>query len=505
MARGVADAHSMQFKARFARVVLASLIRQQHDRLRHISRGRQLSASSLLTRQQASVLLSWYGQMKRDHASAMVLQGNERALEQVIGIAATEVVGWDRTVPLERAFEIHFGKEEDHTKSQLDEFLRLPYAPAHSESDRHPDDVRIEFDAFLARAWSLWLLRDIRQDSGKLDTLARYLAGLAVARRSMPKPKPPRASPQQLAAEVQRERDQAEEEFKATLQKLESVPVASSPIQCLSDLAERARGYAVSSGARDMGPQYIESLIPDACYGLFGSPQEYPRLQDVKGYVERLANSTDMWASEVLGTLNLTSGARVFEAGQWIVMRGLPPLRLGPEIVVAPSMPYWLAQEPHTSSMLDAPPEGSLWLTTSVASSDSRMAAELAGTRFRRVLDVIAWVHRQPVISLASAVVVHDPLRRQILFPGFHMDERPFVSDRLSEAELNEAFDALDSMSRDPRPFVRSISRGIAIWRKALQLEDLECRFVELWRAFEAIVGPFRGSLIRCGKRTGGE
>jgi len=492
MPRGVADSYSIPFKMRLARVVLASLVRRQHDRLRRISRAKALGTSSLLTNRQASVLLKWYRAMKRDYASSRSIQGDDRVIEQLTGVVASEVAGWDRTVPLKEAFWIQFGKKEDPTKSQLDAFLNLPYAPAYLSSDRHPDDVRIEFDVFLARAWNLWLVEKVRQKPDDLDVLARHLAALAIARRNTPRHRPPGTSPQQLAAELKREHDEAAEKFGADLQSLESVPQPRDRIQCTSDIVERARTYAESLSADNIGPRQVESLIPDACYGLFGTPQEHPRLQDVIAHFERLVDSEDSWTSEALNTLTLASGVRAFDATQWIAMRGLQPLHLGAEITVSASMPSWLAQESRTEFMFDAPPDGCLWLTTTVHSTDSRMAAELAEAHLCRVVDMIAWMHRQPVITRTSAAITHDPQRKQILFPGFHTDERPSLNDQLGEIELTEAFKELERMSRDRRPFVRSVARGIAIWRKALQLDDLECRFVELWRAFEAIVGPFK-------------
>jgi len=492
VARGVADNHAIPFKTRLARVVLATLLKQQEGRLRQIARGKPLDRSSLLTKQQASVLLAWHKKMKRDYALAKRIQGDARVIEQLTGVVASEVVAWDRTVPMMEAFLIQFGKKNDPTKSQLDAFLNLPYAPAYLATDRHPEDVRIEFDGFLARAWDLWLVGQVGQDEASLDVLARRLAVLAKARRDRLSLGSAKESRGQPAGGDNGEDGEASSGSKADLKMLKSMSRPRGAIKSLSEIVDRASKYAEFLGADRIGSRYLESLLPEACYDVGGIPQNPPKLHDIKIHYEGLLDSRDAWAREVFNTLPLLSGGRKFEVTQWIVMRGLNPLRLGSEVTVSADVPPWLAEESRIDLLHDAPPEGCLWLQTTINAADSRMAAELAEAHLSRLEDAIAWMHRQPVIARTSDVVVHDPANKLILYPGFHTDERPGLGAQLSKDDLRRVFKEVERMSRDKRPFVKSVARGIALWRKALRLDDLECRFVELWRAFEAIVGPFK-------------
>ena len=484
---------SIRFRKHLARTILASLVCQDLDSLRRRASGSHIDRRSTITKKQAQVLLGWHKRIGHSYATSTSLDVGPKALDQLLCAAAAHVVGWDRTIDMESAWRIQLGESEDTTTSQLAQFTWLANAPAYEPTDRHPDEVNAELEVFSERLWLLWLLQDMEKDQAQLDGIARSIAANSCAEEASQRVMRTASGREGVRRDLQLERQVAEAAFGEAMARLAAFPAPPGVIECLSDLVVRSAAYAQQVDSPLTSPPHMESLVARTCYTSDGLAVHPPHPSDVGRLYSRLGSKNDTWARDIAAAVSREARSHRFEAAQLISLKGLVPVRGESDVVVSTEIPKWLVGKPYVDVLLspNPPPGQRMWLTTTVVSSDLRMAAELANLRFRSVLDAVACLHREPVAARTSGVVVHDPVRKALLPPGFSGGARPEASVQMTSEMLRECMEAISAMSRDSRPWVRSLRRGIGIWRRALQTDDLERRFVELWRAFEAIVGKF--------------
>lgn len=473
------------FRQRFGRSLLVNMLLAAKDRVVEIRDGGAGALKSVLSRAKADALLSWLKGFVGSYGSKALngITVDEWFMEAIDALA-NSVAEWDETLDTPG----DLAEEKESPLRKYNALVGNPYV-AHSRDQSTWDAL---YQTVFARAtWAMAFTRLAEVTSDESWRIAPHSVALHLAEIRRPLGGP---IPADKIADWAAERDrQVKDTMKGLIDELTKQCVDSGK---KPNSAEETLGLALELSRNDQGRGLPESYLAGHADVAATNVAIQLGVQLVRKNVEpkdsaRFAQSGDAVGKWVLGPL-LTGapGDSGYEAYFPVHLQPTEAFEC-PELGVsfATEIPKWVRERLGPWAR-----DEKLFLRVEVLGASSEIARRIAARRLDKLFDVIFGLDAlRPFIRRYdpeySLVVSADGKKARTWGPKL-----PGLPEtRAEKAAVGRNVAAMQKLELDGRAWCKQVARTLHLLRLSAEANEVETRFVHLWRALECLVGHLTG------------